>query len=123
MFRYSQYVPETEAAAALANEHKVDTGELQHVDELMGLDFVRGTPGTLFIRFHPENKQMANLVAVQGDATRVIAILHGDLRPGARIPEYIEQVVQDIPAYVPPKDWGEPIPLDQLLQSGVVKKV
>lgn len=123
MFRYSQFVSEDEAGAALANEMEVATGELNSVDELFNLDFVRGVPGTLFIRFHPEDRKMANLVVMQGKDVKVLAILHGDMRPGIIINEYIEQVVQDIPAFVPPKDWGEPIPLDDLFKSGVVKKV
>jgi len=123
MFRYSQYVPETEAGAALANEMEVATGELNSVDELFNLDFVREAGGALFVRFNPDNRQMANLVSMQGKDTRVIAILHGDMKPGIIINEYIEQVVQDVPAFVPPKDWGAPIPLDDLLNSGVVKKV
>jgi hypothetical protein len=123
MFRFSQFVTEDEAGAALANDLEVATGELNHVDELFEQDFVRGTAGSLFIRFHPTDKSLANLVAVQGKSTRIIAVLSGDLRPGIIITEYIEQVVQDIPAFVPPKDWGAPIPLDDLFKSGVVKKV
>lgn len=123
MFRYSQYIQENQAHLVKEGVMKVATGEMEDVDNLFNLDFVGDMPGQLYVRFSPTDRKLANLVCVYGRNTRVVAILSGDIRPGRMIPEYIEQVVQDIPPYVPPQDWGKPIPLDDLFKSGVVKKV
>jgi hypothetical protein len=78
--------------------------------------------GAIFVRFHPTNREMANLISIRDQKHSIVAVINGNLHATPSIPEYISQPLVDVPPYVPPKVWPTPTPLDDLLSSGIVTK-
>jgi len=120
MLQYVQHVQNTDNSPI--GEKDVARGSVQHVDELLNLPFLRGVMGAIMIRRHPADPTLANLIAIEGNKTTILAVLSGDIRAGACVHEYYPPLVVDVPPYVPPDDWGEPVPLDDLFASGIIKK-
>lgn len=121
MIRYSQHIQENQLGAEAAKNPAV--GEVAHLDDLLTLDFVKQATGGVMVRMHPTDRTLANLVSIKGDNATILAVISGHIRATASIPEYIATPVVDVKPYEPPAEgWGKPIPLDDLLNSGVVKK-
>lgn len=120
MLQYSQHI---EQADAPIGEKDVARGTVAQLDDLLQLDFVKVADGGVMVRMHPTDRSLANLVAVKGDRVTILAVVAGHIRATAKIPEYIAMPVVDVKPYEPPAGgWGAPTPLDDLLNSGIVKK-
>lgn len=121
MLQYVQHIQDTNGRPI--GEKEVARGSVNHVDELLALPFMKGVMGAIMIRRHPTDRTLANVVAMLDNKTTILAVISGDIKPGVCILEYYPPVVVDVPPYTPPEGgWGDPIPLDDLLSSGLVKK-
>jgi hypothetical protein len=119
MLQYNQHLNKSTLPLGMED---YAAGEVAQLDDMLDLPFVKECPGVLMVRFHPTDRSMANLVLFEAGKPRILAIMKGDIRATANIPEYIAQPIVDVPAFEPPADWGEPIPLDDLFASGLVQK-
>jgi hypothetical protein len=122
MLHFVQNMQDTNTSNGPIGEKDVDRGDLNHIDEILQRPFMKTVQGAIMLRFHPTDRTKANVIASHNGKIIIVAVVSGDIRPGVCIHEYIPQAVVDVPPFVPPADWGEPVPLDDLFASGLVKK-